>query len=71
MLADDELVQDQHWRDDAMLQEENHLRGATHVARYQQALCGYHGRMFHAWCFEEGDIVLTHVESATIPWWFW
>ena len=37
VLTYDEIVQDQHRRDDTVLLEENHLRAATRVARYQQA----------------------------------
>ena len=33
-LAYDEVAQDQHRRDDAVLLEENRLRAATHAARY-------------------------------------
>ena len=45
MLAYDEVVQDQHRRDDAVLLEENRLLDATRAARYQQALHCYHSRM--------------------------
>src|SRR3989337_180230 len=58
VLAYDEVVQDQHRRDDAVLLEENRLRAATRAARYQQALCRYHSRRVHARRFEEGDLVL-------------
>ena len=64
MLAYDEVAQDQHRRDDAVLLEENCLRAAMRAARYQQALRHYHSRRVHAWCFEEGDIVLRRVQSA-------
>ena len=64
MLAYDEVAQDQHWCDDVVLLEENHLRAATRVAHYLQALHRYHSRTVHAQCFEEGDIVLRHVQSA-------
>ena len=64
VLAYDEVAQDQHRRDDAVLLEENHLRAAPHVACYQQALRRYHSRRVHAWCFEEGDLVLRRVQSA-------
>ena len=61
VLTYDEVAQDQHERDDAVLLEENRLRAATRVARYPQALRGYHIRKVHAWCFEEGDLVLRRV----------
>ena len=64
MLAYDEIAQDQHWRDDIVLLEENRLRAATHAACYKQALRRYHSRRIHARCFEEGDLVLRHVQSA-------
>ena len=64
MLAYDEVAQDQHGRDDAVLLEENRLRAATCTARYQQALRRYHSRRVHARCFEEGDLVLRRVQSA-------
>ena len=48
MLAYDEVVQDLHRHDDAVLLEENRLRAATRVARYQQALHRYHSRTVHA-----------------------
>ena len=64
VLSYDEIVQDQHQRDDAMLLEENHLRAATRAARYQQALCRYHSCRVRARCFEEGDLVLRRVQSA-------
>ena len=64
MLAYDEIVQDQHRRDDAVLLDENHLRAATRVAHYQQALCRYHTYRVHARSFEEGDLVLRRVQSA-------
>ena len=64
MLAYDEVAQDQHRHDDAVLLEENRLRAATHAARYQQALRHYHSCMVHAWCFKEGDLVLRRVQSA-------
>src|SRR5215216_5353568 len=58
VLAYDEVAQDQHWRDDAVMLEENRLRAATRAARYQQAMCRYHSHMVHARCFEEGDLSL-------------
>ena len=64
MLAYDEVAQDQHRRDDTVLLKENHLRVATRAARYQQALRRYHSLRVHARCFEEGDLVLRHVQSA-------
>ena len=64
MLAYDEVAQDQHRRDDAVLLEENRLWAATCAACYQQALHRYHIHMVHAQCFEEGDLVLRRVQSA-------
>ena len=64
VLAYDEVAQDQHRRDDAVLLEENRLRAATRAAWYQQALRCYHSRRVHARCFEEGDLVLRRVQSA-------
>ena len=64
MLAYDEIVQDQHWRDDTVLLEENRLCASMRAARYQQALRRYHSRKVHARCFEEGDLVLRRVQSA-------
>ena len=64
VLAYDQVVQDQHRCDDAVLLEENHLRAATRVARYQQALRRYHSRRVHARCFEEGNLFLRRVQSA-------
>ena len=61
MLAYEEVAQDQHRRDDAVLLGENRLRAAMRVARYQQALRRYHSRKVHAQCFEEGDLVLRRV----------
>ena len=64
VLAYDEVVQDQHRRENVVLLEENHLRAATRAACYQQALRRYHNRRVHARCFEEGDLVLRRVQSA-------
>ena len=64
MLAYDEVAQDQHRLDDIVLLGENRLRAATCAACYQQALRRYHSRMVHSWCFEEGDLVVRHVQSA-------
>ena len=64
MLGHDEVVQDQHRRDHAVLLEENHLRAATCAARYQQALRRYHNCRVHAQCFEEGDLVLRRIHST-------
>ena len=36
VLSYDEVAQDQHWRDDAVLLKENRLWAATRAARYQQ-----------------------------------
>ena len=62
MLAYDEVAQDQHRRDDAVLLEENRLRAATRAACYQQALRRYHSCRVHAKGFEEGDLVLRRVQ---------
>ena len=64
MLAYDEVVQDQHRHDDAVLLKENRLQDAMRAACYQQALRRYHSRRVHARCFEEGDLVLRRVQSA-------
>ena len=64
MLAYDEVAQDQHRRDVAVLLVENRLRAATRATRYQQALRRYHSRKVHAGCFQEGDLVLWRVQSA-------
>ena len=64
MLAYDEVAQDQHCRDDAVLLVENCLWAAMHAACYQQVLHRYHSGRIHAWCFEEGDLVLRRVQSA-------
>ena len=61
MLAYDEVAQDQHRRDDAVLLKENRLRAAMRAARYQQALCRYHSRKVSARCLEEGDLVLRRI----------
>ena len=55
-----------HRRDDTVLLEENRLRAATRAARYQQALRRYLSCRVHAWCFEEGDLVLRRVQSAKV-----
>ena len=60
VLAYNEVAQEQHRCDDAVLLEGNHLWAATRAARYQQALRRYHSRRVHARCFEEGDLVLRH-----------
>ena len=64
VLAYDEVVQDLHRREDAVLLEENRLRATKHAARYQQALCRYHSHNVHARSFEEGDLVLRRVQFA-------
>ena len=64
MLAYDEVAQDQHRRDDAVLLEENRLRDAMRDARYQQALRLYHSHRLHSRCLEKGDLVLRRVQSA-------
>ena len=58
VLAYDEVAQDQHRRDDVGLLEENRLRAATCVARYQQALRRYHSRRVHAWSFRKVTLPL-------------
>ena len=64
VFAYDEVAQDQHRRDEAVLLEDNYLRAATRGTRYQQAMCRYHSRWVHARYFEEGDLVLRRVQSA-------
>ena len=64
MHAYDEVAQDQHRHDDAVLLKENCLRAATRAACYQQALRRYHSRRVHARCFEDGDLFLRRVQSA-------
>ena len=64
MLAYNEVAQEQHRRDDAVLLEENRLRDATRAAHYQQAMRRYHSRRVYARYFEEGDLVLRRVQSA-------
>ena len=64
MLAYDELEQERLRQDDATLLEEDHLRAALRAACYQQALHRYHSYKVHARIFEEGDLVLRHVQSA-------
>ena len=48
VLAYDELEQERLRQDDAMLLEEDRLRAAVRVARYQQALHRYHRCKVHA-----------------------
>lgn len=48
VLAYDDVAQEQHRLDDAVVLEENHLRAATHAARYQQAMRHYHSHRVHA-----------------------
>ena len=57
-------MQEQHLLDDVVLLEENRLWAAMRATRYQQALRHYHSRRVHAWCFEEGDLILRRVQSA-------
>ena len=64
VLSYDEVAQDQHRHDDAVLLEENRLQAATCAACYQQALRRYHSLRVHARCFEKGDLVLRRVQSA-------
>ena len=67
MLAYDELEQERMRQDDATLLEEDRLWAAVRAACYQQALRRYHSRKVHARGFEEGDLVLRHVQSAKNP----
>jgi hypothetical protein len=64
IFAYDEVEQEQHQHDDAVLLEENHLRAAVRAARYQQALRRYYSHRVHAQGLEEGDLVLRRVQSA-------
>ena len=64
VLAYDELEQERLRQYDAMLLEEDRLRAAVRAARYQQALRRYHSCKVHARSFEEGDLVLWHVQLA-------
>ena len=64
VLAYDELEQERLQQDDATLLEEDRLRAAVRAACYQQALRRYHSHKVHARSFEEGDLVLRHVQSA-------
>ena len=64
VLAYDELEQERLRQDDTALLEEDHLRAAVRAACYQQALRRYHSHKVHARSFEEGDLVLWHVQSA-------
>jgi uncharacterized protein CbrC (UPF0167 family) len=64
VLAYDEAKQEQLWQADALLLEEDRLRAAVRVARYQQAFCRYHSRKVHARSLEEGELVLWCVQSA-------
>ena len=64
VLSYDELEQEQLRQDDATLLEEDRLRAAVTAARYQQALRRYHSRKVRSRSFEEGDLVLRHVQSA-------
>ena len=58
VLAYDEVVQDQHRRDDGVLIKENHLWSATRAARYQQALRCYHSHRVHARCLRKVTLSL-------------
>ena len=64
MLAYDEREQEQLRQDDATLLEEDRLRAAVRVARYQQALHRYHSHKVHSRSFEEGDLVLWRIQST-------
>ena len=64
VLTYDELEQERLWQDDVTLLEEDRFRVAVRAARYQQALRRYHSRKVHARSFEEGDLVLRHIQSA-------
>ena len=62
VLTYDELEQERLRQDDTMLLEEDRLRAAVRAACYQQALYRYHSCKVHARGFEEGDLVLRHVQ---------
>ena len=64
VLTYDELEQEQLRQDNALLLEDDRLQAAVRAARYQQALRRYHSHKIHARSFEEGDLVLRHVQSA-------
>src|SRR3989337_2562079 len=64
VFAYDEVEQEQHRHDNAVLLEENRLQAAVHDARYQQALRRYHSRRVHARGLVEGDLVLRRVQST-------
>ena len=64
VLAYDKLEQKQLWQDDSTLLEEDRLQAAVRAACYQQTLHRYHSRKVHAQSFEEGDLVLWHIQSA-------
>src|SRR3990170_5125038 len=64
VFAYDEVEQEQHRHDNAVLLEENRLWAATRAARYQQALRRYHSHRVHDRSLEEGDLVLRHIQSA-------
>ena len=64
MVAYDEVAQDRHQCNDAVLLEENRLRAATRAAHYQQAPHHYYSHRVHARRFEEGDLVLRRVQFA-------
>ena len=57
MLTYDDLEQERLRQDDATFLEEDRLRAAVRATRY-------HSRKVHARSFEEGDLVLRHVQSA-------
>ena len=65
VLAYDELEQERLRQDDATLLQEDRLRAAVRVARYQQALHRYHSRKVHARSLEEGDLVLQRDRKST------
>ena len=67
VLAYDELEEERLRQDDATLLEEDRLRAAMRIARYQQALRRYHSRKVHARSLEEGDLVLGAFSRPRIP----
>ena len=64
VLAFDEEDQDELWRDDATLLEEDRFWAAVHAARYQQALRHYHSCKVSSRNLEEGDLVLCRIQST-------
>ena len=64
VLAYDELEQERLQQDDTTLLEEDRLWAAVRAACYRQALRCYHSHTVHAQSFEEGGLVLRHVQLA-------